>query len=464
MIRLMVSAPASSSGKTAVTCALLTALRRRGLDPCAFKCGPDYIDPMFHRSVLGVESHNLDLFFTERAAMKNLFDQWCRGRGAAVCEGAMGLYDGVGGTDQASVWQVADALELPVLLVVRTGGAGLTLAAQIRGLQSFRENSRLRGILLNQCRPELCRHLAPMLERETGLPVLGCLPREERAEVPSRHLGLYAAGEIQDLRARIGLLADALERHVDLDRLLELFSGPDWPGDPAPPVPGHGTAIAVARDEAFCFTYAETLETLARAGARLLFFSPLRDRAIPEESCGLYLPGGYPELHAAALAQNSAMRAQIRAAVENGMPTVAECGGFLYLGRALQDAQGHPWPMAGLLPGEGFPTGKLVRFGYAVLTAQEESLLFRPGEQVPVHEFHHWDSSHNGGAFKAEKTGTGRSWQCGFASPTLYAGFLHLYFAGSPQMAERFVAAAERYGKERRIGYELAGSCGEDWT
>ena len=220
----------------------------------------------------------------------------------------------------------------------------------------------------------------------------------------------------------------------------------------------------MARDEAFCFTYAETLETLARAGARLLFFSPLRDRAIPEGSCGLYLPGGYPELHAAALAQNSAMRAQIRAAVENGMPTVAECGGFLYLGRALQDAQGHPWPMAGLLPGEGFPTGKLVRFGYAVLTAEEESLLFRPGEQVPVHEFHHWDSSHNGGAFKAEKTGTGRSWQCGFASPTLYAGFPHLYFAGSPQMAERFVAAAERYGKERRIGYELAGSCGEDWT
>lgn len=464
MIRLMVSAPASSSGKTAVTCALLTALQRRGLVPCAFKCGPDYIDPMFHRSVLGVESHNLDLFFTERAAMKNLFDQWCRGRGAAVCEGAMGLYDGVGGTDQASAWQVADVLELPVLLVVRTGGAGLTLAAQIRGLQSFRENSRLRGILLNQCRPELCRYLAPMLERETGLPVLGCLPREERAEVPSRHLGLYTAGEIQDLRARIGLLADALEKHVDLERLLELFSGPERPGDPAPPVSGHGTAIAVARDEAFCFTYAETLEALARAGARLLFFSPLRDRAIPEGSCGLYLPGGYPELHAAALAQNSAMRAQIRAAVENGMPTVAECGGFLYLGQALRDPQGRSWPMAGLLPGEGFPAGKLVRFGYAALTAGEESLLFRPGERVPVHEFHHWDSSDNGGAFTAEKPGTVRSWQCGFASPTLYAGFPHLYFAGSPQLAERFVAAAERYGKERRIGYGPEGSCGEDWT
>ena len=297
-----------------------------------------------------------------------------------------------------------------------------------------------------------------MLAHEAGL----CYIEEAFHAFYKEALGLTKLSARE--RARIGLLADALERHVDLDRLLELFSGPDWPGDPAPPVPGHGTAIAVARDEAFCFTYAETLETLARAGARLLFFSPLRDRAIPEGSCGLYLPGGYPELHAAALAQNSAMRAQIRAAVENGMPTVAECGGFLYLGRALQDAQGHPWPMAGLLPGEGFPTGKLVRFGYAVLTAQEESLLFRPGEQVPVHEFHHWDSSHNGGAFKAEKTGTGRSWQCGFASPTLYAGFPHLYFAGSPQMAERFVAAAERYGQERRIGYELAGSCGEDWT
>ena len=462
MIRMMVSAPASSSGKTAVTCALLTAMQRRGLDPCAFKCGPDYIDPMFHRSVLGTESHNLDLFFTERTALRSLFDQWCRGRGAAVCEGAMGLYDGVGGTDQASAWQVADTLDLPVLLVVRTGGAGLTLAAQIRGLQSFRKNSRLRGILLNQCRPELCRYLPPILEGETGLPVLGCLPREEQAEVPSRHLGLDTAGEIRDLRARIGLLADALERHADLERLLELFSGPEAAGGSVPSAAGRRAAIAVARDEAFCFTYAETLEALARAGAQLLFFSPLRDRSLPEGSCGLYLPGGSPELHAEALAENSALRAQIRAAVEDGMPTVAECGGFLYLGKALQDTQGHPWPMAGVLPGEGFPTGKLVRFGYAALTAREESLLFRPGERVPVHEFHHWDSSDNGRAFTAEKPGTGRSWQCGFASRTLYAAFPHLYFAGSPQLAERFAAAAEQYGKERRITDGSAGGFGED--
>lgn len=449
MIRLMVAAPASASGKTTVTCALLAALVRRGLNPCAFKCGPDYIDPMFHRSVLGVESHNLDLFFTEPADLRALFARACAGHGAAVCEGAMGYYDGVAFTDRASAWHTADTLELPVLLVVRPGGTALTLAAQIRGLRDFRPNSRLAGILLNQCSPELCSRLGPVLERETGLPVLGCLPRVAGAEVPSRHLGLQTAGEIRDLEQRIASVADALEANADLDRLLALCAGPEGTQLPAAPSPRR-TVIAVARDEAFCFTYAETLEALEQAGAQLRFFSPLHDQRLPEDACGLYLPGGYPELYARALGENGSLRAAVRAAVEGGMPTVAECGGFLYLGQALQDPEGHAWPMAGVLPGEGFPVGKLVRFGYARLHARADSLLFRAGETVPVHEFHHWDCTDNGDAFTAEKPGTDRTWACGFASETLYAAFAHLYVAGRPHLAERFAAAAERYGTERK--------------
>ena len=450
MIRLLLAAPASGGGKTTVTCALLAALRRRGLSPCAFKCGPDYIDPMFHRSVLGVESHNLDLFLAGEEAARDLFARCAGGHGAAVCEGAMGFYDGVGGsTDRASAWHAADTLDLPVILVVRPRGASLTLAAQIRGLCAFRKPSHIAGLLLNDCSPAMCRSLGPMLERETGLPVLGCLPHLEQAEFQSRHLGLQTAGEIAGLKERIETMARELEAHVDMERLLELCTG-SVP-EPLSPVrqAASSVPIAVARDEAFCFTYAETLETLRMAGAEPVFFSPLRDTALPERACGVYLPGGYPELYAARLSQNAAMRRAVAAAVNGGMPTVAECGGFLYLGKTLEDMDGQVWPMAGVLPGAGFSTKKLVRFGYANLTAEEDSLLLRAGETVPAHEFHYWDSTENGRALRAEKPVSGKTWACGFTGPTLYAAFPHLYLAGRPELAARFAEAARNYERKR---------------
>ena len=185
-----------------------------------------------------------------------------------------------------------------------------------------------------------------------------------------------------------------------------------------------------------------------------MFFSPLRDEGVPEGACGLYLPGGYPELYAGRLADNRAMRACVRGLVEGGMPTVAECGGFLYLGRSLEGADGGSYPMAGVLPGDGVRRDRLVRFGYANLRAEGDSLLFRAGETVPVHEFHYWDSTDNGGDLTAVKPLTGRSWRCGFVSGRLYAAFPHLYFAGRPGLAERFVRAAKEYGEER-ISHEV---------
>ena len=444
--QLMAAAPASGSGKTTVVCALLRALRRRGLDPCAFKCGPDYIDPMFHRAALEVPSCNLDLYLTDPARLRQLYSAHLAGHGAAVVEAAMGYYDGAGLTDAASGWQTADTLGLPVLLVVRPGGASLTLAAQIKGLQAFRPDSHLAAILLNGCSASYADRLAPLLERETGLPVVGCLPTLEAARLPSRHLGLYTAGEIQDLSPRLDALADALEAGADLDKLLAVCRRPAPVSAPAQAAPVRAR-IAVARDEAFCFCYPETLETLARAGAECVFFSPMRDAALPEADA-LYLPGGYPELYAEALSQNAPLRRAVAAAVAAGMPTVAECGGFLYLGQTLADEAGSVWPMAGVLPGDGFRAGRLVRFGYADLTAREDSLLFRAGERVPVHEFHHWDSTCPGDALEAEKP-DGRRWRCGFAGPRLYAGFPHLYLAGRPRLAERLVSAAAAWRKER---------------
>ena len=447
MIRMLIAAPASGSGKTAVTCALLTALQKRGLDPCAFKCGPDYIDPMFHRSVLGVESANLDLFLSDEETLRARFERAAAVHGAVVCEGVMGLYDGLGGvTDRASAWHVADTLELPVILVVRPKGTSLTLAAQIRGLRDFRPNSRIAGVILNDCAPALCRSLSPILERETGIPVLGCLPHLPEAAFGSRHLGLYTAAEIQDLTERLDVLAESLERHTDMDRLLAMCEDGVAVSAAEPQAEtGSGVPIAVARDEAFCFMYAETLEALEQAGAKLVFFSPLRDKELPAGACGLYLPGGYPELYAEQLSANREMLASVRAAVNGKLPTVAECGGFLYLGKSLRDEHGTENPMAAVLPGSGFPAGKLVRFGYGMLNAGTDSLLFRKGEAVPVHEFHYWDSTENGRDLRVEKPLSGRGWDCGFVSESLYAAFPHLYFAGAPRLAERFVAAAQRY-------------------
>ena len=446
MVELLLAAPASGSGKTAVTCALLAALAKRGLSPCAFKCGPDYIDPMFHRSVLGVESHNLDLFLCGEERLRALYECHLSGHGAAVCEGVMGFYDGVGGsTTQASAWHVASTLKLPVLLVIRPKGASLTLAAQIKGLCSFRENSRIQGVFLNDCSPMLFRSLSPMLEKETGLPVLGYLPHMKEAAFESRHLGLYTAGEIGGLQQRIEILAQKLEETTDMERLLKLFAGRELKSTLKPIRSSAKARIAVAHDEAFCFTYAETLDAFRDAGTELVEFSPLHDTGLPENIGGLYLPGGYPELYAKQLSQNAAMREAIQKAIQNGLPTVAECGGFLYLGQSLQDETGIPYPMAGVLLGDGMKKEKLVRFGYAHLTAKTDSLLFAKGEKIPVHEFHYWDSTENGESFTAEKPVSGRSWQCGFGEKNLYAAFPHLYFWGNPQWGQRFVEAAEQY-------------------
>ena len=448
MIQFLLAAPRSGSGKTTMTCALLMALKRRGCAPCAFKSGPDYIDPMFHRAVLGVESRNLDLFFSAPETVRTLYAKGAAGHGAAVCEGAMGCYDGLGGvSDRASAWHLADTLGLPVLLVAEPKGQSLTLAAELNGLVNFRTPSHIAGILLNNCTARMHALLAPMLEEETGLPVLGFLPKLPEAVIGSRHLGLYTAAEVENLQQKLALLADAVEEHIDWPRLLALCEKEPPVLPVQPETPPARVRIAVAQDEAFCFAYAETLEAFRDAGAEVVFFSPLRDTALPENIGGLYLPGGYPELHARELSENTSLLREIKQKIESGLPTAAECGGFLYLGQSLTDAEGQSWPMAGVLPGKAKDAGRLVRFGYAALSADSDSMLFRAGESFPVHEFHHWDSTANGTALAAKKPVGGAEWRCGFIDEHFYAGFPHLYWAGTP-LPQRFAAAAENYRRD----------------
>lgn len=496
MLRFLVTAASSNSGKTAVTCGLLSLLKRKGYDPCAFKCGPDYIDPMFHRSVLGIDSDNLDVFLAGEDGVRSVFARGCQGHDAAVCEGVMGYYDGLtsaagastngpngdagaaagsdtgagttagsdtdagaaAGSDtdtaattgtglfpRASAWHVASLLEIPAILVLRPKGAALTLAAVIRGMAQFRTPSRICGVIFNDCSEMYYRMYAPMIEAESGIPVLGYLPHMEEAVFESRHLGLMTAEEIRDLSARIDRIGARMEETIDLQRLAEVTAAADGAGTVDGSVSviaaqDHADAqsvrIAVAKDAAFNFIYAQTIAALEDAGAAVTYFSPLADQALPEGIRGLYLPGGYPELYGKQLAENETMRASIRDAVAGGLPTIAECGGFLYLGESLEDAEGASWPMAGALPGHGASTGKLVRFGYGHIGSDTDSMLLRAGEQIPVHEFHYWDTTAQGSDLTLTKSSNGKQWDFGYASDAIYAGFPHLYLGGTVPVAE----------------------------
>ncbi len=468
MNKLLFAAPASGSGKTTVTCAVLTALKRRGCRVHAFKCGPDYIDPMFHRAALGIPCHNLDLYLTPEDRLKTLFARYSAGADTVVAEGVMGFYDGVGGvTPQASAWHVSDVLDLPVVLVVRPKGASLSLSALVNGLQTVPDravtvcdrdaeslDSHIRGLILSDCSEMLYRSLKPMLENETGLPVLGFLPHLEDARFESRHLGLVTAEEDPELQQKLDLLADAAEANIDLDALLALGDAPAGTPDrtersesSSSDFPTSDVRIAVASDEAFRFCYDETLDAFREAGMEPVFFSPMRDDHLPEHIHALYLPGGYPELHAGTLASNESMRTAVRDAIERGLPTVAECGGFLYLGQSLTTPEGETFPMAGVLPGTAEKTGRPVRFGYAELTSTENTLVAAAGTPVRIHNFHYYESSERGGAYIATKPVSGRSYETGFGTETLYAGFPHLYFAGAPDLCARLATAARKFQK-----------------
>lgn len=441
----MIAAVASGSGKTVLTCGLLAAFRARGMSAESFKCGPDYIDPMFHTQVLGVPSRNLDVFLQGETGVKATLSR--QTAEIALVEGAMGFYDGLSGTDRASAWQVAALTQTPAVLAVRPGGSSLTLAAQLNGMVNFRPNSHIVGVVLTDCKPMLYAHLKPILEKNTPLRVLGYLPPMEEAKLPSRHLGLYTAAEIDDLQARFAAIAAQLEKTVDVSALLKL-AAETAPLASTAHTPKPRCTVAVAQDEAFCFYYQDSLDALECAGAKLAFFSPIHDKAIPEADA-LYLGGGYPELYADGLAKNESMRRSVAEAVRSGMPTVAECGGFLYLQSELASLEGREWPMAAVFSGKGYGTDRLQRFGYLHLIAEKDSLMFGAGESIPAHEFHYWDTTENGSDLVAEKP-NGRKWRCGFANETMYAAFPHLHLGGEKQLARRLVEAAINYKDKRK--------------
>lgn len=459
----MIAAEKSGQGKTMLTCALLSILKSEGMKVVAYKCGPDYIDPMFHRRVLGVPSHNLDSFFSNENQLSCLMgrsagkyaDRVPEGRGRiAVVEGVMGYYDGLGGTtEKASSYETAKLTKTPVILIADASGRSLSVLAAIRGFLSYRQDSNIRGILFNRLSPMLYPALKEKAEQELGIRVAGYIPVLKDFSLESRHLGLIMPEEIPEFKEKTERLADRIRPGIDMEALLAIAGEAkplSWVPKPTAAVKkkdGTAPVIAVAMDEAFCFYYQDNLDTLEDMGARLLYFSPLRDKKLPEEADGLYLGGGYPELYGKELSENRSMQESIKKALLKKMPCIAECGGFLYLKEWMADREGIRRPMCGVLPGGSRDTGKLTRFGYGLLTSREDGLLGPAGSSFPVHEFHHWDSEENGNAFRFQKPVGIRGWDCGYQTESLYAGFPHLYFYGHYPL--EFVKKAACWKEER---------------
>lgn len=439
--RLVVAAPATGQGKTTIATGLMAALRRRGLVVSGHKVGPDYIDPGYHALATGRPGRNLDPHLVGEGRVVPLLLHGAEGADVAVVEGVMGLFDGrVGGGGFASTAHVAALTRTPVLLVVDCARSSRSVGAVVHGMATFDPSVEVIGVVLNQVGSP--RHAAEVVS-SVRLPVLGQVPRDASVSTPSRHLGLVPAAERALSAAALDPLTDLVEQHVDLDAVLALAAtAPDldavaWRPPVRPPGPAR-PVVAVAGGRAFTFRYPETEELLRASGCDPVVLDPLHDTSLPSGTTGVYLGGGFPEVHATGLAANRSLMAQLHDAVADGLPTVAECAGLLYLCRSLDGVA-----MTGAVPADATMTERLT-LRYPEAVAASDSLLTRAGERVTGHEFHRTHVTPEAGSAGLEAAWLVDGRPTGFASPTLHASYLHTHWAGHPHLAERFAAAVHR--------------------
>ncbi len=445
--RVMIAAPASSSGKTLVTCGVLQALVNRGLRVASFKCGPDYIDPMFHSRVIGTRSKNLDTFFVRDDTLRYLFGRTAETCDVSVVEGVMGFYDGMTalGTE-ASSHDVSRKLNIPVILLLNCRGASLSVLPVLKGFLEFTENN-IKGAIFNNMSTRTFELIAPEA-RKMGVEPIGYVPRVTDLVLESRHLGLVLPSEIDELKDKLNRLADVIEGSLDLNLLLRIAGeAPNLEYSPPKVRRVEGVRIGLADDETFCFTYEDNVELLERCGAEIVRFSPMADAKLPDAD-GIVLSGGYPELHVSELESNATMLEDIRQKASEGVPIIAECGGFMYLHDEIEDLDGKMHRMCGVIPGSVRNSGKLARFGYATLTPLRNDGVTRGELIVKGHEFHCWDSDNCGSDWRAVKTG-GREYTCMHDTGRMLAGFPHLYYYSNPEFASRFLERCREYRESK---------------
>jgi cobyrinic acid a,c-diamide synthase len=449
--RLIIAGTHSGVGKTTITVGLIDALRRRGLNVQPFKVGPDYIDPGYHSLAAGRPCRNLDTWMLPSERVQATFAHAAASADVAVIEGVMGLYDGSGYEDESgSTAEVAKLLDAPVVLVLDAGRMARSAGAIALGYQQFDTHLRLAGFLVNRAAGEAHgRGVASAIEAATGLPVFGWLPRAERLEIPERHLGLIPTVESSESREFTRAAGDLVSQHLDLDRLHSLASSrrkhavrPFFCTDGAN---GIRAFIAVARDEAFHFTYEDNLDLLRAFGAELASFSPLRDKTLPAGTAGIVLSGGFPEVHAEQLSDNRAMQADLREAHGRGLPLYAECGGLMYLTQAIRDGSGNMMPMVGLLPGYCEMADRLT-MGYRIARSAGESWFLHAGETIRGHEFHYsaWKGRPEQlppAYYLLPRSGADQATPEGARVGNLWASYVHVHFGAKPELARRFVEA-----------------------
>ncbi|WP_274433431.1 cobyrinate a,c-diamide synthase [Alicyclobacillus sp. ALC3] len=489
--RFVLAGTNSGVGKTTFTLGLMAALQQRRLRVQGYKAGPDYIDPSYHTAVTGRVSRNLDTWMLSKEAVMEIYLRSSADADVSVIEGVMGFYDGKDPKSNAgSTAELSTVLQAPVVLIVNVGQMARSAAAIVKGFQRLDETVHIAGVLANHVGSynhfELVKEA---IEQECTVPVFGYLPKRTDIQIPDRHLGLIPAIERGELRPLFDSLADAMEQTVDLDGLLAAArSAPDLMDRspvlfraPKTEVAGAGGSlhchhadkpikIAIAKDTAFNFYYPENLELLEHYGAQLLYFSPLAGELIPDEADGLYLGGGFPEEFAGRLSESQTLLEQVHHHIAEGLPTFAECGGYMFLSQSITDLGGNTYSMVGLVPVKVTMQPRLAALGYREVTALTESILFEAGEKARGHEFHYSaaepapfalrrdspvksdgtaltaDGSYGANPEAAyQVTGRFGHKPDGFVWRNMVAGYTHLHFASNPRMARRFVASCRDY-------------------
>lgn len=439
---MIIAGTHSGCGKTTVTLGLMAALQNRGFRVQPFKCGPDFIDPTLHQLVTGRTSRNLDIRMCGEAFVLETFSRHVQSADCGIIEGVMGLFDG----GKGSAATLAEYLGIPVILAVDVRSAAESIAAVIHGFTSLEPNVTVAGVICNRIGTDRHRQMiAEAVQKYCKVPVLGYLPRNEEITIPSRHLGLHMGEENPLNQGGLQQLVAMMETHVDLDALLHLTSvikpktSTLEQGLTTSP---SSVRIGIARDEAFCFYYEDNLDMLVRAGAELVFFSPMHDAGLPKNIQGLYLGGGYPELYAEQLSKNRVMRHDVLAFCTQGKPVYGECGGFMYLTRSITDQEQHTFPMTGVFPFKAVLQPRLRRLGYRQIHLQNNTILGPKESVLHGHEFHYSMIGDAATASCSYLLDDGRNE--GYTYKNTLAGYMHLHWGRTPETAVHFVQSCRQ--------------------
>ncbi|MFV0498546.1 MAG: cobyrinate a,c-diamide synthase [Bacilli bacterium] len=444
MNRVMLVGTSSGVGKTTVVCGILNALQKLGKEVVSFKCGPDYIDGMFHKKVSGINSRNLDEFLMTRNGMLNSLINGSEKKDIVIIEGAMGMYDGMGFSCKYSANEVALITKTPTILIVNPSGKGISICAQIKGFLEFRDNN-INAIILNNVKVGMVDYYKRMIKKELDLDVVGFLPKLDEAEIGSRHLGLISANEIKDIQDRLDLIGENVLKYFDLEKILAIASSSEELICKKQELISNvaNVTIGVAYDEAFNFIYDDNLEILKNMGATIKFFSPLNDSKLPSDLDGILLFGGYPEIFAKQLENNIKMRESIINSIKMGMIVYAECGGFMYLHNQIVDGNNNTYKMLGIIDGEITVCSVLQNFGYTTLKSTKPN-NFMNGI-VNAHSFHYSKSNARQDSFIATKVSNQKEYPAVYTSENIFASYLHIHYNSNLDLPKNIIINCQKY-------------------